>query len=411
MMMTTAQPPFPALRRLSAAALLSLSLLVVPSSVHADLRLDGGDAGWDTGAWRTQVDGVMGGQSSGSLSFLQSNEIMSFTGDIVLDGGGFSSVRKSFDAVDLTPYAGIVVQLETTSAFDVDDIQPPLGLHLQFHDTVSRYIGYASAFAIPVTSTVGQEVSVFLPLNSFDRGSRSGWQCSDCRIDFSSVNEMDIYVLFQSGPFDVRVKKIYAVDADQSFPSPSISLSSPNQINNLIDSTIRSGGGVYDKGYQELCIAMYRSVLNTILAVEDGGANGVVSNAVRSMICQGFQRAATQIGSKADTAWTLRHTLDAVVEELGFAEPNQGASWRPDPTMNEYKCSGVTSETTSLSIGTSSPDMSVNPDETAGAYDESETSSFANAEYSTDQMASSSEYSLTRSYAGIVSAVSILMLV
>jgi hypothetical protein len=147
-------------------------LLSIPaalaSSTTTDLILDGGPNGWQTNAWTTVLDGVMGGQSSGSLSFIQSNTVMSFTGDIILDGGGFSSVRKSFSTTtDLTQYSGVVVDLETTSAHDVNNIKAPLGLHLQFTDSIKRWIGYASAFAIPLTSNVGEMVQRLSPTYKF----------------------------------------------------------------------------------------------------------------------------------------------------------------------------------------------------------------------------------------------------
>ncbi|KAL7537455.1 hypothetical protein ACHAXR_007836 [Thalassiosira sp. AJA248-18] len=332
------------------ASLFIFSLVfLVTSPVLADLRLDGGtNFGWEADKWRLQVDGVMGGQSSGSLDFDDSNTIMSFSGNVILDGGGFSSVRKErFNAIDLTPYAGIVIQMETTEPFysDGDDgIQPPLGLHLQFHDT-SSYYGYASAFTIPLSSVAGEETSVYLPLSSFDRGSRMGFQCNSCKIDFSSVNEMDIYVLFQARRFNVRVKSITAVDTTMRFPSPVISIASKNDVQSLIDNTIQSGVKLYNYGYAELCIAVYRSTLNTILAADfDNGSD--VSRLLRGMICQGFQRAETQSNSKPDVAWTLRYTLNGILEELGFLDSSQGTGWRPNVSMADSladQCSGVTS--------------------------------------------------------------------
>ncbi len=296
----------------------------------------------------SQVDGVMGGKSSGDLTFLESDTAMSFSGIISLDGGGFSSVIKSFSsAIDLSSYAGFVVELETTSAYDPNDIHAPLGLHLQFHDSNARYIGYASAFAVPLSNSVGEAVSVYLPQTSFDRGSWIGRPCNDCQINFSSIVEMDIYVLFQDGPFEVKVNKITAVDDYQTFASPVISLSSIDEIKTLIDKTIQSGGGLYDKGYQELCIALYLSVLNTILASNDGSdaTSSIVSKRMKNIICQGLQRAETQIGSKVNIAWTLRYTLDAMLEEMGFNVSSNVQAWRPDPTLNEYeyKCSALTS--------------------------------------------------------------------
>ena len=52
-----------------------------------------------------------------------------------------------------------------------------------------------------------------------------------------------------------------------------------------------------------LCIAIYRSTLNTLLAARsDDGDSVVVSKAIKGMICQGFQRAETQSNSKVNTA-------------------------------------------------------------------------------------------------------------
>ncbi|KAL7490883.1 hypothetical protein ACHAWT_000699 [Skeletonema menzelii] len=314
----------------------ALFLLIVLAIGQADLLIDGGDSGWQTGSWYSQVDGVMGGKSSGELTFLESNTIMSFSGIISLDGGGFSSVRKPFsNAIDLSPYAGFVVELETTRAHDPNTIDAPLGLHLQFHDSFSRYIGYASAFAVPLSSSVGETVSVYLPQTSFDRGSWIGRVCNDCQINFSSIVEVDLYVLFQDGPFEVRLRKISAVNDPQTFASPVISLLSNEEIKTLIDKTIQSGGGLYDKGYHELCIALYGSVLNTILAANCSDAT--VSKRIKNVICQGLQREA-DVGSKVNKAWTLRYTLDALLDEMGFNVTSNEQAWRPDPTLNDHEC-------------------------------------------------------------------------
>ena len=150
---------------------------------------------------------------------------------------------------------------------------------------------------------------------------------------------MDIY-LFQSGLFDIRVKSITAVDSSVSYPSPAVDIGAAAYVKTLIESTIQSGGVLYDYGYRGLCIAVYKSTLNTLLAAD------ILSKSNKSMICQGLQRAETQITSKVDAAWTLRNTLDAIMEEMGFSDPIPGR-WRPDATVDAaslgYQCSGVTS--------------------------------------------------------------------
>ena len=57
----------------------------------------------------SQVDGVMGGKSSGELPFLESNTVMNFIGIINhLGGGGFSSVIRSFNyAIELFRVQGL----------------------------------------------------------------------------------------------------------------------------------------------------------------------------------------------------------------------------------------------------------------------------------------------------------------
>ena len=61
---------------------------------------------WGANDWSVTVDGVMGGRSSGKLS--ASDDGLVFSGDINLNGGGFSSIRRSLGrSVDLSAYAGI----------------------------------------------------------------------------------------------------------------------------------------------------------------------------------------------------------------------------------------------------------------------------------------------------------------
>ena len=121
-----------------------LAIVTVATNNNNDLILDGSPT-WNKAQWYAQVDGVMGGQSSGSLSFVEDDTIMSFTGNINLDGGGFSSVRRRFNdisggIIDLEMYSGIVITLETTSSYNDErnsnSIAAPLGLHLQFDDSV-----------------------------------------------------------------------------------------------------------------------------------------------------------------------------------------------------------------------------------------------------------------------------------
>ena len=99
----------------------------------------------------------------------------------------------------------------------------------------------------------------------------------------------------------------------------------------------------------------YRSTLNTLLEANGGSSSSgeededeVVSDTMRGMICQGLQRADAQGNNKVDVAWTLRYTMDAILEEIGVKEQQQQQAqdgpWRPDvATAQTYQCNGVTS--------------------------------------------------------------------
>merc|ERR1712115_88050 len=152
----------------------------------------------------------------------------------------------------------------------------------------------------------------------------------------------DIYVLFQQGPFDVRVKSITAVKNAQSFPSPVIMLENKYDVKELIESAIQSGGSLYDKGYTELCVAIYRSTLNSLIA-----SKGDIESfdTLRGMACEGLNKAATK-SDKREIAWILRYTFNGLLEELGFLVGDNREHWRPNPlnalTLAQ-QCDAVTS--------------------------------------------------------------------
>ena len=312
------------------------------------LHIDGGDeSGWEDG-WYVQVDGVMGGKSSGKMEFLQDNSVMKFTGDINLDGGGFSSVRRRV-SLDLSEYAGVVVTLEADKRGIGEGSLPPIGLELQFDDRSSRY-DFSSAFSVPLSSGYGDGPvvsSVYLPIESFDRGTFFGFVCRDnCKFDPTQINGISVYVLFQEGDFEVRLRSIEAVKEPRSFPLPDYDvIESDDDVIALIQSTITAGGGLYDKGYTELCIAMYWSVLNSIFSSD----TGAVSDSIQAVICAGLQQVESQTNegdSKENIAWTLRYAMDAVIADLlGSSRPTV-QDWLPtveETTSMEVQCLGRTS--------------------------------------------------------------------
>ncbi|WP_265587135.1 CIA30 family protein [Sphingomicrobium arenosum] len=59
--------------------------------------------------WEVVNDGVMGGLSRGRLS--DGDGVMTFSGEIVTDGGGFSSIRRALSPSDLAGADRVVVQM------------------------------------------------------------------------------------------------------------------------------------------------------------------------------------------------------------------------------------------------------------------------------------------------------------
>lgn len=182
-------------------------------------------------------------------------------------------------------------------------------------------------------------------MESFDRGTLFGFVCrNDCSFDPSGIDSLSVYVLFQEGDFDVAIHSIEAVREPRAFPSLAIDASNPQDIATLLRETIVSGGGLYDKSYVELCIAIYWSVLNTLVA-----SPGVPASA-KSVSCAGLRRAEALQNNRDDTkeaiAWALRNTIDAVIADLTRSERSIVESWLPtqkEAESMEVACVGRTS--------------------------------------------------------------------
>jgi len=111
----------------------------------------------------------------------------------------------------------------------------------------------------------------------------------------------------------------------------------------LLRETIVSGGGLYDKSYVELCIAIYWSVLNTLVASPEAPGS------VKTVLCSGMQRAETLYNNedtKEAIAWALRNTIDAVITDLTGSERSIFESWlltQKEAESMEVTCIGRTS--------------------------------------------------------------------
>ena len=323
---------------LDAIVVVDAAPVIAPTSKTLDtsmVRLDGGkDSAWtNDNSWYIINDSVMGGKSKGFTSFQSSptstRNAMKFSGTIKTQGGGFTLVRRDAQ-YDLNEFAGVVVTVEAQNYTPYDDGSFITGLHLQFGDSTSWY-DYSSAFAVPL-STEPITTSVFLPFDSFDRGSSRGYGISDTSsLNPSAIDDISIYMLFQEGRFDVRIVSITAVTDDVSFAAPEVKFNTKQNVVDAIQNAIRVGGSLYDKSYKELCIAMYWSLLNTIVASSDYSANEtIVNDSIKAVICAGLNHmVSNNMNSKTDQAWTLRFIMDAVKDDIMDQPRDNDVTWLP----------------------------------------------------------------------------------
>ena len=195
----------------------------------------------------TNLRSNTGGKSSGKLNLLAGGkEGVLFSGDINLDGGGFSSIRRSFRSKDLSGYAGVLIEVDAIVTGGVS-MAPPQGITFQLERK-------AAAFAVPVAGTAAR-ATIFLPFSAFRHIVYRG---TPGPLDTSSISSMDVYILYQPGPFSITLRSIVAVtnSADQA-TVPRMEMTD-KQVEGLIQSTIKRGSTAYNKDQIEVCGAIYQ---------------------------------------------------------------------------------------------------------------------------------------------------------
>ena len=149
----------------------------------------------DGAQWTIENDGVMGGRSQGFVEV--ANGTLVFTGEVVTEGGGFSSVRATRQA-DLSGYDGIELRVRgggRTFELDVDD-----GTRSRGRDVNRRG---------PVPTSDSWE-TVRVPFASLEERAH-GEPVSVAPIDLSAVTSIGIYIIDgNDGPFRLEVDWIRA---------------------------------------------------------------------------------------------------------------------------------------------------------------------------------------------------------
>jgi len=149
----------------------------------------------DAAQWSVENDGVMGGRSQGLVEVAEGQLV--FTGEVVTEGGGFSSVRAARQ-VDLSDYDGIALRVRGTGRtfdLDVDD-----GTRSQGREVNRRG-------PIP---TSGSWATVRVPFASLEE-SAHGEPVNTDPLNRSAIQSIGIYIIDgKDGPFRLEVDWIRA---------------------------------------------------------------------------------------------------------------------------------------------------------------------------------------------------------
>ena len=215
-------------------------------------------------------------------------------------------------------YAGVWVEVDvlTTDLVGGGVTEPPQGVTLQLQDSGdnSRY-GLAASFAVPQGNRQGggaTRASVFLPFTSFVRSVRWG-TCGNCRLDTSAITGIDIYVLYQPGPFAFTVRTIKAVQSkadDIPVETPLIPKMNMDDkmVRSFIETTIERGSMAYNKGVPDVCGAVYDCAMRQIAA--SSGPSQAVKDVAAAAVAQASQY---DYNTDEGPAWIYRRGFDTII--------------------------------------------------------------------------------------------------
>jgi len=159
----------------------------------------------DEASWGVVNDGVMGGRSAGFV--VVQDGTLRFTGTLVTQGGGFTSVRAR-RPVDLTGEVGIELRVRGSGRqfeLEVDD-----GLR-RYERSVSRRAQF---------STTAEWTLVRVPFSAL-RSTIFGQAVSATPIDLAQIRGVGLYIADgQDGPFRIEVDYIRSYAAGEAAHDP-----------------------------------------------------------------------------------------------------------------------------------------------------------------------------------------------
>ena len=154
----------------------------------------------DEAEWVVVNDGVMGGRSQGFVAV--TDGMLRFTGTLVTQGGGFTSVRAS-RVVDLTGQVGIELRVRGGGRRFEIEVSDGLG-------SFGRMVSRRAPFPTSAEWTV-----VRIPFSAL-RSTIFGRPVNAPPIDLSRIRSIGLYILDgQDGPFRLEVDAIRTYGAGE----------------------------------------------------------------------------------------------------------------------------------------------------------------------------------------------------
>lgn len=146
--------------------------------------------------WKTVLDGVMGGRSTGNR-FAQDGHMV-FKGSINTNGGGFSSIRRPMSRGDMSGAEALKLRVK----------QDARAYRLTFR-TDARFRGRSISYQLNIPPSPPNEwAEVILPLTDF-RTSIFGYEVTAPPFNAENVREMGIILADGvDGPFQIEVAEI-----------------------------------------------------------------------------------------------------------------------------------------------------------------------------------------------------------
>ncbi len=280
-------------------------LLSAPSGAQMpQLDFETGIAGW-----RTVVDGVMGGRSTGRVSHAQGG-VLRFAGYLSLENnGGFSQIRRDGLEGQFLGAQGLLIRVKgdgRTYQFDVrcSNARVPAG-------------GYQREFV----TVDGEWTTLELYFKDFVLKTFGRTVPNAPALDANLIESIGITLAdYNPGPFELEVEFVRPIG------SAATPTGAPSDVHiTLLLSAIERGVPLFNAGDVRGCAAVYQTVVEALLVLSPESLTAGQQAAMQSAMAVSLRQA------PAESAWTLRRAIDSVLMVSGDdpAEKQTEAWQRP----------------------------------------------------------------------------------